>query len=147
VHARGFFTDPELEEGEVIGYRMRSLDGREAWVAHISDAGPIRVGRFKVNVPEIDFVATQSLLGPIFPDRVFLVDELGRIALASRRLESAVKDAFASGAHIVATVEDRPVEFVETLRRLAEVEMVSVTAADFDEVRERVLASLRPSTG
>ncbi|HLG41910.1 MAG TPA: nucleoside-triphosphatase [Planctomycetota bacterium] len=147
IHARGFMTDPGVEEGEIVGYRMRSLEGREAWIAHISDAGPVRAGRFKVNVPEIDFVATESLKGEILPGRVFFLDEIGRLTLSSRRLENAIRDVFASGANVVATVEDRPHEFIEALRRLPGIETLIVTSESFSELRDRLLSELRPSRG
>jgi nucleoside-triphosphatase THEP1 len=147
VRARGFLQEPIHEEDELVGYTLRSLGGRQAWIAHISDAGPVRIGRFRVNVPEIDFVGTESLKGEILPDRVFVIDEINRILLASRRLQIAIKDAFASGASVLATVEDRPPELVETLRKLPGVEAAHVTAETFDEQRERISASLRPRAG
>jgi len=145
VHARGFMTDPGVEEGEVVGYRMRSLEGREAWIAHISDAGPVRAGRFKVNVPEIDFVGTESLKGEILPGRVFLIDEIGRLTSSSRRLENAIRDVFASGAHVVATAEERPHEFTDALRRQPGVETLFVTSENFSELRDRLVEELRPA--
>lgn len=143
ARARGFLQEPIQEEGELVGYMLRSLSGRQACVAHISDGGPVRVGRFRVNVPEIDFVGTESLKGEILPDRVFVIDEINRILLASRRLQVAIRDAFASGAFAIATVEDRPPGLVETIRKAGDVETVTVTPENIEGLKERISASLR----
>jgi nucleoside-triphosphatase len=73
---------------------------------------------------------------------VAVIDELGRMELASKRLRDAVGTLFAKDAPVVATVHAHRHPFTDELKRRADVEVVRVTRENRDALPERILATL-----
>ena len=57
----GFYTQEIREGGERVGFRMITLDGQESILAHVSSAGTPRVGKYGVNVSELESVAVKCI--------------------------------------------------------------------------------------
>jgi nucleoside-triphosphatase THEP1 len=141
LRARGFTTFEGYEAGQVAGIRLKSLDGKEGWAAHLKASGP-PVGRFKVALEDLDSIAAASLRGEIFPDRIFVIDEITPVLLASAKLKTAILDAFDSGASVIATIPDKPDEFVDALRKRPGVQWLEVTPENRARQKSAVLRDL-----
>jgi nucleoside-triphosphatase len=63
---------------------------------------------------------------------VFLVDELGKMELASERFREAMARLLDEAVPVVATVQQKPHPFVTSLKRRAEIETLQLTAANRD---------------
>jgi nucleoside-triphosphatase THEP1 len=116
--AVGFVTQPVLEKFETVGYRVQALDKREAVVAHARVDGGLPWRGFRILVDQIDAVATDSLRRPVGRDRIFVIDEISEMLLYSKNLQLALQDLFRVGASFLATVGERPVQYIAQLRKL-----------------------------
>ena len=57
----GFVTEEIREEGRRVGFRVRSLDGAEAVLAHVRGVRGPRVGRFQVDVAGFERIGVTAL--------------------------------------------------------------------------------------
>jgi nucleoside-triphosphatase len=145
VPLSGFLTRELREDGRRIGFEIETLAGERGVLAHVDLKGPPRVSRYGVDLEEFERLALPSL-DPPGKRGVVLIDELGKMELASQRFAAAVRALFDRPTPIVATVHTARHEFTDELKRRPGVSTVRLTAANRDrlpaEVAERVRAGI-----
>jgi nucleoside-triphosphatase len=129
----GFLTRELRQRGRRVGFEIETFAGERGVLAHVELPGPPRVGRYGVDLETFEALAlpAMKLRGE---KRVVLVDELGKMELASGRFREATLALFEDPVPIVATVQSRPHPFTARLRRRAEVQTLPLTTANRDQL-------------
>jgi nucleoside-triphosphatase len=136
VALRGFVTE-ELREGrQRVGFAVETFDGERATLAHVTFSGPPRVGRYGVDLEAFERLALPALAG-VQEEELVVIDELGKMELASGAFRSVVSEVFGAHGSVVATVHVARHPFTDALKRDAEV--VRVTRDNRDELPTRIL--------
>ena len=120
VPVRGFTTEELREGGRRVGFAVEAVDGNRAVLAHVDLAGPPRVSRYGVDVLAFERVALPSLEDPGAAS-VVVIDEIGRMELASAAFRVAVQRLLDGPASLVATVHVHRDSFTDALKRRIEV--------------------------
>jgi nucleoside-triphosphatase len=138
----GFLTKELREGGRRVGFAIETFDSADAAVlAHVDLAGPPRVGKYGVDVAAFERVAVPAVASA--SDRgVVVIDELGKMELASDAFRAAVSELFELPVALVATVHVARHPFTDPLKRRPNVEIVRVTARNRDELPARLAARL-----
>ena len=121
----GFFTGELRERGRRVGFAVETFPGERATLAHVSFPGPPRVSKYGVDVEAFERVALPALAKAADAD-VVIIDELGKMELASKAFRDAVKGLFDGALPIVATVQSAREPFTDRLKRRADVERTPV---------------------
>jgi nucleoside-triphosphatase len=138
----GFLTS-ELRDGRRrVGFEIETFSGERGLLAHVDIPGPPRVGRYGVDLEEFERLALPALDAPV-AGGVVLIDELGKMELASERFREAVLALFDGNAPIVATVHTFRHPFTDALKERAEVTTVQLTAANRNGLPEELLNLVR----
>jgi nucleoside-triphosphatase len=146
IEVRGFVTHELREAGRRIGFAVETVDGRRAKLAHVSFAGRPRVGRYGVDLAAFERVALPALAEPP-RGAVVLIDELGKMELASEPFREAVSRLFDAPVDLVATVHLFRHPFTDGLKRRPDVERVRVTRYGRDELPETLADRLGTRRG
>jgi nucleoside-triphosphatase len=141
VPLAGFVTE-ELREGRRrVGFAVTTFDDARAVLAHVDLPGPPRVGKYGVDLPAFERLALPALASA--HDRaVVIVDELGKMELASEAFRAAVSELLDQPPAVVATVHVARHPFTDRLKRRPAVELMRVTARNRDELPARLAARL-----
>jgi nucleoside-triphosphatase len=138
----GFVTEEIREGGSRVGFRVESFAGQRGLLAHVSLSGPPRVGKYGVDLEAFERVAVPSLRSP--SGAATVIDELGKMELASAAFRDAVIALFNSDVPIVATVHAFRHPFTDEMKRRAGVELIRLGRANRDglpdALAERLLA-------
>lgn len=135
---RGFVTEEIRKGRERMGFRIETIDGETAVLAHVSIRSEHRVSRYGVDVAALDRIVVKALaLSPRVD--VYLVDEIGRMECLSVKFVEAVEKLFHERRPVVATVALRGGGFIERAKRLPGVELRTITRSNRDEMPTRVL--------
>ncbi len=132
VKAAGFTTEELREGGRRVGFAVESLDGKRATLAHVDLPGPPRVGRYGVNLEAFEGIALPALRAP--RSGVVLIDELGKMELASQPFRAAVDELFERPLAVAATVHTARHPFTDRLKRDRGVEVIRLRAANRDSL-------------
>ncbi|MGA7104822.1 MAG: nucleoside-triphosphatase [Candidatus Deferrimicrobiaceae bacterium] len=138
--AAGFFTEEVLDEaGTRTGFRVESTDGRQGRLSS-RRAGPgPRVGAYVVDVAAFESVALPSLVG--IPDKVFIIDEIGKMECFSAAFRTRVREILDSGVRVLATIPARGGgSFLEEIRNRTDVAIIFVTRTNCDHLPEEISA-------
>lgn len=123
----GFTTEEIRERGRRVGFAVESLAGGRGVLAHVDYPGPPNVGKYGVDLAEFERIALRALEGDV---DVVVIDELGKMELASAPFRGGVTALFDRDIAIVATVQAYGHAFTDALKRRPDVEVVRVTGAN-----------------
>ena len=138
----GGFTTAELRAGgRREGFLVEAVSGAREVLAHVDLPGPPRVGRYGVDLAAFDRVALPALRTPR-TGGVVVVDELGKMELASAPFRDAVMQLLDRDVAVVATVHQARHQFTDALRRRPGIRVVRVTEATRDALPEQLMDRL-----
>jgi nucleoside-triphosphatase len=141
-------TEELRESGRRLGFAVETFAGERATLAHVRFPGPPRVGRYGVDLEAFERIALPALEAD--GADLILVDELGKMELASAEFRAAVSIAFQGKLPIVATVHIARHPFTDALKGDLDVETVPVSPRNRDDLprqlTERMLGAIRGQT-
>jgi nucleoside-triphosphatase len=136
----GFFTEEIRERGVRVGFRVETFAGGRGVLAHVELPGPPRVGKYGVDLEAFERVALPSLVQPVGGATV--IDELGKMELASARFRDAVITLLDADVPLVATVHAFRHPFTDALKRRPGVELLRLSRANRDDLPDALAARL-----
>ena len=137
----GFYTEEIREKGVRTGFKILTLDGNEGILSHVDHDSRVRVGRYRVNIDDLENIAVKSILDSLGKDTI-IIDEVGRMELVSEKFRDAVMKALDTG-RVLGTIRLGRDEFTEKIRMRVDTEIIAVTFQNRDslvsELVEKIL--------
>jgi nucleoside-triphosphatase len=137
--AGGFYTEEIRGPGGRKGFRLITLDGHEAVMAHVDIRSRHRVGRYGVDVATLDSVGVAAIRRAVESRDVVVVDEIGKMELFSGEFQGAVIKAVSSRKIVLATVMQKEHAWSRALKAMPQVTVWEITEANRDEMPGRVI--------
>jgi len=141
VPVAGFTTGELRTNRRREGFVVEAVSGVREVLAHVDLPGPPRVGRYGVDLAALERVALPALREP-GAGGVVVVDELGRMELASAAFRAAVVELLGRDVAVVATVHQARDRFTDAVRRRPDIRVVRVTEATRDALPEQLMSCL-----
>lgn len=141
MHGRagGFYTEEIRSHGTREGFRLVTLDGSSAILAHTGSKSPFRVSRYGVDVESLDRVGVAALRKAALDCDLLVIDEIGKMELFSAQFREAVLQIIDSGKRVVGTIMLNPHPWADAIKRHPRVNVLTVTV----ENRPQVLDELK----
>ncbi len=140
--ARGFYTRELREASRRVGFSIITLDGKEGILAHVDATGRHRVGRYVVNLQDIEGLAVLAMT-PRSPDELVVIDEVGKMECFSEAFRKAVVTVLDSPNRVLGTIAAKGNAFIESVKQRKDVTVVMVTPSNRDRLPEELAAKLR----
>jgi nucleoside-triphosphatase len=137
--AGGFYTEEIRTGGARQGFRIVTLDGDDAILAHVDSLSRYRVSKYGVNVQNLDNVGVAAINQAIEESDLIVIDEIGKMELFSPRFREAVLKAIDSGQKVLGTVMLSPNPFADDIKRHPNVKVIELTRANHDQVLREIL--------
>ncbi len=129
----GFITEELREEGERIGFKIIALpEKKEGILAHKGYPSPYRVGKYGVDIEDLERIGCSALEEALNTRRVLLIDEIGKMELFSKKFKDILLMALDSPQKILATIMERPNEFADRIKERRDVKLFHLTRENFD---------------
>ena len=136
--AGGFYTEEMRTSGVREGFRLITLDGEEAVLAHVSMHSPYRVSKYGVDIDALDRVGVPALCRAAQQGELVIIDEIGKMELFSATFREAVSLMIDSETKVLGTIMLSPDPWADTIKRKPQVHLITVTRDN----RQQVLAEL-----
>lgn len=136
----GGFVSREIRKGGGrSGFVLKDIrSGDEGILANVDGVSGPSVGRYRVNLSDLNRVGVGSINSGLRDCDLVIIDEIGPMELFSKEFVEAVKEAFSSDRHVIATIH------FGTRNRLVEklgLEKVPMKIL-FDETRESLVEEI-----
>jgi nucleoside-triphosphatase len=132
--AGGFYTEEIRSQGIRKGFKLVTLEGEDAILAHVKIESRCRVGKYGVDIDALDRVGVGALQKAIRQCQLVVVDEIGRMELFSGSFRKAVLEIIDSGKMLLGTIMFNPNRWADAIKRRPEVYVVPVTRANNQQV-------------
>ena len=137
--AGGFYTEEIRSGGTRQGFRIITLDGHDAILAHVDSHSRYRVSKYGVDVQSLDNVGVAAINRAIDENDLIVIDEIGKMELFSPRFREAILKAIDSGKKVLGTIMLSPYPFADDIKRHPGVKVIQLTRADHDQVLGEIL--------
>ncbi|MEM3731637.1 MAG: NTPase [Candidatus Bathyarchaeia archaeon] len=126
--------------GSRIGFEILDLGtGRRGWLAHINQKSGPQVGKYHVNLEDLEGIGVAAISNAIKSSHVIIVDEVGPMELFSEKFKQTVGMAVESKKLLVAVVHWRAREkLIDEVKGRRDAEIFEVTYANRDRLHEAV---------
>ena len=136
--AGGFYTEEIRSEGVRQGFRLVTLDGQSAILAHVNIHSPHQVSKYGVNIDNLDRVGVSALLKAAQQCDLVVVDEIGKMELFSANFREAILQIINSGKRALGTIMLSPNPWADAIKLKPQVNLITVTRANHHEVLEEL---------
>jgi nucleoside-triphosphatase len=137
--AGGFYTEEIRSGGTRLGFRIVTLDGQNAILAHVDNHSRYRVSKYGVDVQNLDNVGVAAINRAIDESDLIVIDEIGKMELFSPRFREAVLKAIDSGKKALGTIMLSSHPFADDIKRHPGVKVIQLTRADHEQVLREIL--------
>jgi len=135
----GFITEEVREKGERIGFKLISLsDKKEGFLAKKGFPSPYRVGRYGVNIEDLEDIGCSAIEKGLHSGAVILVDEIGKMELFSAKFKKKLLEALDSPQKVLASIMERNSDFVDRIKRRSDVKLARLHRGNFEQVFKEV---------
>ena len=124
--ATGFFTQELREKGRRVGFSITTIEGKTGVLAHQSIRSTFKVGKYGVNLEDLDQIAVPSML-PSTPDQIVVVDEIGKMECFSGLFKATLLKALSSDNLVIGSVAIKGDRFIQSIKQRDDVSLVSIT--------------------
>jgi len=128
----GFYTEEIREKGKRIGFKIKTIDGKEGILAEIG-RGKYNIGKYKVNLETFEEIGVKTLEEELKDERIkyIIIDEIGKMELFSEKFKLVigkmelfsekfklvVKDILKSNKNVIGVITMANNEFIEELKK------------------------------
>jgi nucleoside-triphosphatase THEP1 len=146
VRCAGFFTEEQRHQGRRIAFKIVTLDGRKATLAAVGRKEP-RVGKYTVRVEEFDEVALPQINADVTPAELYVIDEIGKMELMSRRFRACLTDLLARPTNLFATIAKKGKGFIEQIKARNDIDLIEVNYENRGHLARDIAARILREVG
>jgi len=137
--AGGFYTEEVRSQGVRQGFRLVTLDGRSAILAHVDIRSPYRVSKYGVDIDSLDRVGVSALHQAAKECYLIVIDEIGKMELFSANFRETVSQILDSGKRVLGTIMLYPNPWADEIKHRPQVNLITVTRDNHQRVLEELL--------
>ncbi len=132
--AGGFYTEEIRNNGVRQGFRIVTLGGQSAPLAHINIRSPYRVSKYGVDIAGLEQVGVVALKEAARRGEVVVVDEIGKMELFSENFKAAVLEIIESGQKVLGTIMLKSDPWADEIKKKPQVKLINVTRNNHPQV-------------
>ena len=132
--AGGFYTEEIRGRSNRVGFKIISLDNQEGILAHINIKDSQRVGRYGVNINDLENIGARSLEQALKNDDLIIIDEIGRMEVFSEEFKEKVLDCLSSKKIVLAAISMVGDKFISNIKRRDDIILFKVTKENRDKL-------------
>ncbi|MDY7041959.1 MAG: NTPase [Chloroflexota bacterium] len=138
----GFYTEEIRERGRRVGFKLVTINGREGTLAHIILHDVPHVGKYGVNLGDLQAIGVTAIRQAIASKKVIVIDEIGKMEMLSESFRGAVQEALDSDRDIVGTIMLHPHPWTDAIKENPQVTVLEVCGANRETLAGQVLELL-----
>ena len=131
----GFFTKEIRDRGRRVGFSITTLDGKQGILAHIDIQSSMRVGRYGVNLQDLDKIGVPSLV-PKNDNVTVVVDEIGKMECFSALFKETLTAVLDSTNPVVGSISLKGDAFIDAIKKRPDTHLISVSVENRDVLVE-----------
>lgn len=137
----GFWSAEIRENNRRVGFSINTLSGERGVLAHIGLRTGPRVGKYRVNIVDLESIAIPALVRARKQGQIIVIDEIASMELYSSQFAPEVRKCLDTGK-VLATLQQRKGGFQDEVRARDDVHLIEITHANRNSLPKEVLSML-----
>lgn len=136
----GFYTQEVRKDGERVGFLIKTLKGREGFLAHRDFPSPYRVGNYGVSLENLE-----NMVIPVIETAhsgILIIDEIGKMECFSQHFVRAVLNALDSPIPVLATISRKYDKLNSMVKHRSDVTLLELNLKNRDQMPIMIVQSL-----
>ena len=134
--AKGFYTEEERFAGKRVGFIMKTLCGKQGYLAHEKIQSAFRVRRYGVSIENIENIAVPSIAPE--GNRIIILDEIGKMECFSPIFKDAAMEALNAENIVIGTITFGGDSFIQSIKSRQDIDIIEVTQESRDLIPELI---------
>lgn len=137
----GMISREVRRKGSRVGFELVDVyTKRKGWLAHIDQPVGPKVGKYRVNMEDLEKVGAEAILHAVNSMDVVVVDEVGPMELHSTGFKKAVTQVFESGKPLLGTIHRYARDpLIHKIRTREDTEILEVTYENREKLHETII--------
>jgi len=137
----GMISREVRSDGVRVGFEVLDLgSGRRGWLAHVNQPSGPQVGKYRVNLEDLNSIGAEAIMEAVDKCDVIAIDEVGPMELFSEKFKEAVKRAVQCGKVVVGVVHWKARDrLIEEVKAREDTEIITVTHENRDKLHETIV--------
>lgn len=137
----GFYTREIKREGRRVGFSIITLDGKEGILAHEESKSPVRVGKYGVNLDDLERIAVPSII-PSGPEEIAIIDEIGKMECLSPLFRETVTQTLTFPSVVIGSITWQGSSFIEKIKEREDVQLITISERNRDSLIDYLLGQV-----
>ena len=132
----GMISKEARREGRRVGFEVVNFGtGLRGWLAHVEQSVGPQVGKYKVNLDDLDSIGANAVLDAIRNADVVIIDEIGPMELFSQAFRKAVNEALNSSKLVLAVIHQSARDpIIESIKKRDDVFVATADIANRNDL-------------
>ncbi|HMK93877.1 MAG TPA: NTPase [Candidatus Limnocylindrales bacterium] len=140
ISVGGMISREAREGGVRVGFEITDLaSGRHGWLAHVDQKDGPHVGKYRVNIADLEAIGAEAIIEADEKSAVIAIDEIGPMELFSQRFKQAVEQALEGDKLVLAVVHAKAKDrLINEAKQREDAKIFTVTLPDRDSLSEKL---------
>lgn len=143
IRAGGFYTEEIRHRGTRVGFKIVTLEGDEAVLAHVDLKTPERVGKYRLDLSGLNAVGVHAIREALRARRLVVIDEIGPMEIRSLAFREAVIKALDSKCAMLATIFARSLSFTNAIKSRPDVTLIEIRPNNREQLVSELSAKFK----
>jgi nucleoside-triphosphatase len=137
----GMISREIRESGTRVGFEILDLNrSKRGWLAHVNQKRGPQVGKYRVNIEDLNAIGAQAILDAVGNCDVVAIDEIGPMELFSEKFKEAARKALESRKLVVAIVHWKAQDtLISEAKKRGDTEIITVTIENRENLHEQLV--------
>jgi nucleoside-triphosphatase len=140
----GFYTEEIREDGERVGFRIKTLSGKTGLLSHVNIESEYRISRYGVDLVIFEKICLEELKNAIDDKKIkyIIIDEIGPMQLFSEEYKKLLIELLKSKKQVVGTIFMNPYEWLDDFKKMNGVELIEISIENRDSLPLQIVDML-----
>lgn len=145
----GFYTEEITTDNKRVGFRIKTLDGKEGILAMEGLKSGFRLGKYGINVEDLEAIGVKAVEDAVKTKDVVVIDEIGKMELFSQKFKDVVLKALDSNKRVMGVIHREDTKFLNDIKSRKDVAVFEVNLDNHDEIIKKInfMLGLSPGRG
>ncbi|MBT9145502.1 MAG: Nucleoside-triphosphatase THEP1 [candidate division WS2 bacterium] len=142
LDAGGFYTQEARKGGIRQGFEIVTLSGKRGTLASVNFNSPYRVGKYGVNLRDLEEVAGGAIEEALEKNSFLVIDEIGKMELFSEKFIFLLKKALESSVKLLGVIKLKDNQLTSEIKNRPDTVVYTLDRANFHLVEEKIKRDL-----
>ncbi len=140
--AGGFYTEEIRTKNKRVGFKLKTLSGKEVTFSHVDFKSRYRVGKYGVDLNTFDEIVSEEIKLSLAQNKIIIIDEIGKMELFSDIFKELVWKALNSENPVVGTIMFTRHPFADKVKRRKDVNIMDLSKEDKTNLIDTIIKEL-----